>query len=117
MSTINLSVAEQFCGTGNATYLGSSDCVPFPNYADNGFYMAPVQMFGNGNSASTRYFRARVPGLYEPAHFRPFPNWTKFSNVQGFTGRTFVMMYGRHGSSNTCTAVFDLTGDDNFEWD
>jgi hypothetical protein len=117
MTTMNLAIAEQFVGNGGATYLGSSDLVPFPNYADNGFYMTPVQMYGSGGSTYTRYFRARVPGLYEPAHYRPFPNWTKFSNVEGFTGRTFVLLYCRNGSSNNCTAVIDLTGDDNFEWD
>ena len=95
----------QVFGAGIGTLLGQGVYINYPHMIDNGFYMTPVLAV----QGTPSLIRARVPGMYEPMHGPCFQNSTKIENIQGFPGRKFMMLYGKHGNS-VGSLVFDITG-------
>ena len=53
--------------------------------------------------------RGRFPGVYEPLHGKALNNYDVIDNVTGYAGRTFMGLYGVHGTT-TGMLMFDLTG-------
>lgn len=85
--------------------LGGSAYISYPHVIDNGFYMTPV----NVTQGSPALIRARMPGYFEPLHSNCFPNTSIVENVQGYMGRKFMMLWGKHGSTVGACLV-DITG-------
>jgi hypothetical protein len=94
-----------------STVLGAVAYITYPHAVDNGLYLTPV----NINEGAKGVLRGRLPGAYETMHGRCLPNWTVFDNVQGLSGRRFIMLYTTT-SGNACSVVLDITGSSN-EWD
>jgi hypothetical protein len=87
---------DSFGGTAHLSY---------PHLVDNGFYMVPALL----TQSTPSLIRARIPGFFEPMHGRCFLNTQRIENIQGFSGRKFIMMYGHH-SSAAGSCVIDITG-------
>jgi hypothetical protein len=95
----------QVYGTALSSVLGGSTYISYPHQIDNGFYMTPALLV----QGSPPLIRGRMPGYYEPLHGTSLPNTQIIDNVVGFTGRKFMMLWGKNGSS-TGAAVVDITG-------
>jgi hypothetical protein len=95
----------QVFGTALNGLLGGSAYLAYPHRVDNGFYMTPVLLV----QGSPSLIRGRMPGYYEPLHGACFPNTYVIDSVVGFTGRKFMMLWGKNGSS-VGAAVVDITG-------
>lgn len=85
--------------------VGSSASISYPHTIDNGFYMAPILI----TQGSPSLIRGRLPGTFESLHGNCFPNTQIIENIQGFSGRKFMMVWGRNGSSSG-SLVIDITG-------
>ena len=58
---------------------------------------------------SPSLIRGRLPGFFEPLRGPCFPNTQIVENIQGYTGRKFMMLWGRNGNSiGAC--LIDITG-------
>lgn len=91
--------------TGLSSTIGQTVYLAYPHLIDNGFYMAPTIVVQGAPSL----IRGRVPGFYEPMHSVCLPNTTIIENVQGYVGRKFMMLYGKHGSGSAACLI-DITG-------
>lgn len=87
----------------NQSCLGSLQIMAYPHAEDNGFWMTEVLMTQRG------VIRGRFPGVYEPLHGKALNNYDVIDNVTGYAGRTFMGLYGVHGTT-TGMLMFDLTG-------
>lgn len=95
----------QMFATGLNTSMGVITNISYPHVIDNGFYMAPALLI----QGSPSLIRGRMPGIFEPLHSTCFPNTQIIENVQGYTGRKFMMLWGKH-SSGIGAIVVDITG-------
>lgn len=85
--------------------MGLDTYIAYPHQIDNGFYINPVQV----TQGPPAVIRGRMPGLYEGMHGRALNNGDIVENVQGLTGRKFMMMYVNSGSQGGHVMV-DITG-------
>lgn len=90
-------------GLGNG--MGTIAYISYPHQIDNGFYINPVQV----TQGPPAVIRGRMPGLYEGMHGRALNNGDIVENVQGLTGRKFMMMYVNFSSQGGHVMV-DITG-------
>lgn len=97
--------AMQAYGSGLGTTLGASAYLSYPHMIDNGFYMAPVLL----TQGTPALIRGRLPGYFEPLHANCFPNVQIIENVQGYSGRRFMMLWGKNAST-VGSCVIDITG-------
>lgn len=93
-------------GYGANSVIGSSSSIPYPNGADGGFYMVPVNIL----QGEPNCLRGRLPGVYDGLHGRCFGNTDIFTGVAGFPGRKFMSVYGSMGQYNTGVIYIDITG-------
>lgn len=91
--------------SGLGTGMGFSTYISYPHQIDNGFYINPVQV----TQGSPAVIRGKMPGLYESMHGRALNNGDIVENVQGLTGRKFMMMYVNFTSQGGHLMV-DITG-------
>ncbi len=95
----------QIFASGMNSTIGGTANISYPHQLDNGFYMVPALL----TQASPSLIRGRLPGFFEPLHSNCFPNTQIVENVQGYTGRKFMMLWGKNGSSiGAC--LIDITG-------
>jgi hypothetical protein len=83
--------------------VGGSSAFAFPNPVDNGYYICPLVLAG------ANHVRGRLPGAFEPAQGRQLGNWDLVTNVQGYSGRTFMHMWVMNGGSQGAILI-DITG-------
>lgn len=95
----------QIFATGLNASIGDTVNISYPHQIDNGFYMAPALL----TQASPALIRGRLPGFFEPLHSNCFPNTQIVENVQGYTGRKFMMLWGKN-SSSIGACLIDITG-------
>lgn len=95
----------QIMGSGFSGTLGGTVTITYPHSLDNGFYMTPAILI----QASPALIRARLPGMFESLHGQCFPQATVIDNVQGYSGRKFIML-GLKAANTTGCAVIDITG-------
>lgn len=86
--------------------LGSTTQIPYPNFADYGFYICPVHAV---TSDPMNHIRAKMKGIYDSYHGRSLPNFSIIENVSGYEGRKFMFIFGR-SSNSICTMFVDITG-------
>lgn len=91
--------------SGLGSGMGFTTYISYPHQIDNGFYINPVQV----TQGSPAVIRGKMPGLYESMHGRALNNGDIVENVQGLTGRKFMMMYVNFSSSAGHLMV-DITG-------
>lgn len=91
--------------SGLSTGMGVTTYISYPHQIDNGFYINPVQV----TQGSPAVIRGKMPGLYESMHGRALNNGDIVENVQGLTGRKFMMMYVNF-SSQAGHLMVDITG-------
>lgn len=91
--------------SGLGSSMGLTAYITYPHQIDNGFYINPVQV----TQGSPAVIRGRMPGLYEGMHGRALNNGDIVENVQGLTGRKFMMMYVTSGSQGG-HVMLDITG-------
>ena len=94
----------QIFASGLNSSIGASANISYPHQIDNGFYMVPALL----TQASPSLIRGRLPGYFEPLHGACFPNTQIVENVQGYTGRKFMMLWGKNYSVGAC--LIDITG-------
>jgi hypothetical protein len=92
-------------GTALSAGMGSTVNINYPHQIDNGFYMVPVVL----TQGSPALIRGRMPGYFEPLHSNCFPNTQIIENIIGYTGRRFMMLWGKN-SSSVGAVVVDITG-------
>ncbi len=95
----------QIFASGLNSSIGASTNISYPHQIDNGFYMVPALL----TQASPSLIRGRLPGYFEPLHGPCFPNTQIVENVQGYTGRKFMMLWGKN-SSLVGACLIDITG-------
>ena len=91
--------------SGLGSGMGLTTYISYPHQIDNGFYINPVQV----TQGSPAVIRGRMPGLYEGMHGRALNNGDIVENVQGLTGRKFMMMYVNF-ISQAAHVMVDITG-------
>lgn len=95
----------QIFASGLNASLGISANISYPHLIDNGFYIVPALL----TQGLPALIRGRMPGYYEPLQSNCFPNTQIIENVIGFTGRKFMMLWGKN-SSSVGACVVDITG-------
>jgi len=92
--------------------LGSLGIFGYPHAPDNGFLLTPIQCMQGG------VLRGRMPGIYEPMQGRVLNQFDTIDNVDGYTGRKFLALWGQNTSAGSTTGMlmFDITGDSNGKW-
>jgi len=95
----------QIFASGLNSSIGVSANISYPHQIDNGFYMVPALL----TQASPSLIRGRLPGYFEPLHGPCFPNTQIVENVQGYTGRKFMMLWGKN-SYSVGACLIDITG-------
>lgn len=95
----------QIFASGLNASLGTSANISYPHLIDNGFYIVPALL----TQGSPALIRGRMPGYYEPLQSNCFPNTQIIENVIGFTGRKFMMLWGKN-SYSVGACVVDITG-------
>lgn len=95
----------QMFGSGLNLSMGIAANISYPHVIDNGFYIVPIIL----TQASPALIRGRLPGFFEPLHGPCFPNTQIIENVQGYTGRKFMMLWGKN-SGSVGAIVVDITG-------
>lgn len=95
----------QIFASGLNSSIGASVNISYPHQIDNGFYMVPALL----TQGSPALIRGRLPGFFEPLHGPCFPNTQIVENVQGYTGRKFMMLWGKN-SSSVGACLIDITG-------
>lgn len=95
----------QIFASGLNTSIGTTANISYPHQIDNGFYMVPA-LLAQGTPA---LLRGRLPGYFEPLHGACFPNTQIIEDVIGYTGRKFMMLWGKN-SSAMGACVIDITG-------
>lgn len=91
--------------SGLGSGMGFNTYIAYPHQVDNGFYINPVQV----TQGSPAVIRGKMPGLYESMHGRALNNGDIVENVQGLTGRKFMMMYVNYASQGG-HVMLDITG-------
>lgn len=86
--------------------VGTLGIFPYPHTPDNGFMMTQLLCMQGG------VLRGVMPGVYEALHGRVLDQFEVIENVDGFTGRKFMALWGRNasGTADTGMLVFDITG-------
>lgn len=95
----------QIFASGLNTVIGGTANINYPHQIDNGFYMVPALL----TQGSPALIRGRLPGFFESLHGTCFPNTQIVENVVGYTGRKFMMLWGKNGYSNG-SCLIDITG-------
>lgn len=91
--------------SGLGSSMGFTAYMSYPHQIDNGFYINPVQV----TQGTPAVIRGRMPGLYEGMHGRALNNLDIVENVQGLSGRKFMMMYVNFASQGGHVMI-DITG-------
>ena len=91
--------------SGLGSGMGLNTYIAYPHQIDNGFYINPVQV----TQGPPAVIRGRMPGLYEGMHGRALNNGDIVENVQGLTGRKFMMMYVNF-AWQAAHVMVDITG-------
>lgn len=94
------------CGlTGSSSTLGNAIAIYYPNSVDGGLYLIPVILM----QAEPVSVRGRLPGVYDNLHGRCMGHMDIIDNVDGFPGRSFMMVYGNNVAISG-SIIIDITG-------
>lgn len=91
--------------TGASSTLGNITAIYYPNSVDGGLYLIPVILM----QAEPTSVRGRLPGVYDNLHGRCMGHMDIIDNVDGFPGRSFMMVYGNNIAING-SIIIDITG-------
>ncbi len=75
----------------------------YPHPQDNGFYMTKCLMAQRGT------LRGVLPGVFEPLQGRCLQNYDTIENIDGYSGRKFIALWGVNGTTSGML-MFDMTG-------
>lgn len=77
----------------------------YPNPADNGLLYSTIALIESGTMRS----RA-MPGLYQPLHTRPLPDFTTITDLTDLPGRALMACMVPYSSTSYGQALFDIVG-------